>query len=51
MLELREELKVLDERDDVRGLSAVEGARRNEVMAHLLLHLKNRKSILAQRRK
>lgn len=51
MLELREELKVLDERDDVRGLLVDEGVRRNEVMAQLLLQLKNRKSLLALKAK
>lgn len=51
VVELREELKDLDERDEERGLLEGEGVRQNEVMAQLLLQLKNRKSLLIQKAK
>lgn len=49
--ELRKEVNDLDTRDDSRGLSEEEAARRNEATAQLLLQLKNKSSLLAQKAK
>lgn len=49
--ELREELSELDRRDDNGGLNEIEALRRKEVMAKLILQLKNWKSLLAQKAK
>lgn len=51
IMELRKELKTLDEKDDTRGLEEGEAIRRNEVAAQLLLNLKNKKSLLTQKAK
>lgn len=46
---LREEINDLDERDDEGGLSEEEALRRRVATAHLILQLKNKKSLLAQK--
>lgn len=51
MKALRDELNLLDSRDDVGDLGEGERMRRNEVVALLFTQLSKRKSLLAQKAK
>lgn len=51
VVRLREELNTLDKKDDEGGLSEADKLVRSETSARLLLALKNRKSLLAQKAK
>lgn len=46
---LKEEIKNLDEKDDMVGLAEDESARRREASAQLILQMNNRRSLLAQK--
>lgn len=46
---LRKEIQILDTKDDADGLSIEEAARRMEHVAQLILHLNNKRSLLAQK--